>query len=79
MEKRGPDYMREIGRRGGLFIGPNKGRPRALSIEELITPSGVPAVIQKNFKKEEGSVALNRDDLLALWKVRSKANKVEIF
>ena len=72
VEKMGPDYMREIGRRGGLFTGPGKGRPRALPIEE-ITPSRVPAGIDSNFKKEDGSVAQSRDALLALWRSKAKA------
>ena len=71
-EKYGIGHMRDIGRRGGLTPSATRGRPRALTIEDIIshsTNSSGESVKTNNYK--EGSPALaSRYTLLELWKRR---------
>ena len=72
LEKYGNGHMSEIGQRGGLTPSTTRGRPRSLTIEDIIahsTNSGGESASTNN--KKEGSPALDsRYTLLEMWKRR---------
>ena len=72
VEKYGTGYMADIGRRGGLYTGPNKGRPRSLTIDHIVGHSIISTgESPKNKNIKEGSPALkSRDSMLELWKMK---------
>jgi len=72
LEKYSTGHMSEIGRRGGLTPSTTRGRPRVLTIEDIIAHSmnsGGESASTNN--KKEGSPALDsRYTLLEMWKRR---------